>query len=307
MPRILLTGATGFIGRHCVGSLAEHGWEVVAVTSGKIPETAGLDPATADALVWCRADLLDPGVPSRLIRETRPDALLHLAWRLVAGSLENYRWTRASLQLLMEFAEAGGRRAVFAGSCAEYDWTAPQPLTEDAPRRPATTYGLCKNALGELFDNYRREIDLSAAWARIFFLFGPGEAETRLVASIVRALLAGEPANSTHGRQLRDYLYVEDLSEALAQLVDSDAQGPINVASGTAVRLKDLVREAARQIGREDLVRLGAIAAREDEPPEVRADVSRLRDELGWAPRFSLEAGIERSVSWWKNQLECVR
>ncbi len=307
MPRILLTGATGFIGRHCVEPLTRRGWEVIAVTSGSLPEPAPPEPVGLGSVEWRRADLLDPEVPARLMRETRPDALLHLAWRLVAGSVENYRWTRASLQLLMEFAEAGGGRAVFAGSCAEYDWTAAQPLREDAPRDPSTTYGVCKNALGELFEHYRRELDLSAAWARIFFLFGPGEAETRLVASIVRALLAGEPAKSTHGEQLRDYLYVEDLSDALARLVDSEIRGPINVASGTAVRLKDLVREAARQIGREDLVRLGAIAAREGEAPEVRADVSRLRNELGWEPGFTMEAGIERSVSWWRHRLESAQ
>jgi nucleoside-diphosphate-sugar epimerase len=307
MPRILLTGATGFIGRHCVEPLTRRGWEVVAVTSAPPSEEATPEAAGGDGVVWRRADLLDPEVPSRLIQETQPDALLHLAWRLVAGSVENYRWTRASLQLLMNFAEAGGKRAVFAGSCAEYDWTATQPLAEAAPRKPATTYGLCKNALGELFEHYRREVDLSAVWARIFFLFGPGEAESRLVASVVLALLTGQPAKSTHGEQLRDYLFVEDLADALACLVDSELRGPINVASGRAVRLKDLVQEAARQIGREDLVRLGAIAAREEEAPEVRADVSRLRDELEWEPSFSLEAGIERSVAWWRNLLESAR
>jgi nucleoside-diphosphate-sugar epimerase len=295
LSTILVTGAGGFVGRHCLGPLRRRGWEVVGVSSRRRPDGAG-----PEGVAWRQADLLDPATPRRLIAETRPDALLHLAWSVSAGSVDNYHWTRASLQLLTDFAEAGGRRAVLAGSCAEYDWGAPQPLLEDSPRRPGTPYGVCKNALGDLVESYRREIDLAAAWARIFFLYGPGEGENRLVASVIRSLLGGRPARTTHGRQLRDYLYVEDLAEALAALVDSELRGPVNVASGRSLRLAELVEAAARRIGRPELVRLGAVAARDDEAAEVSADVGRLRDELGWAPRFDLEAGMERSVEWWQ-------
>ncbi|MCZ6727259.1 MAG: NAD(P)-dependent oxidoreductase, partial [Acidobacteria bacterium] len=296
----LLTGATGFIGRHCIEPLNRRGWEVIGVTSD------AAEPPETDGVSWHRADLLDPAVPAELIRETRPEGLLHLAWQLTAGSVDNFHWARASLQLLMEFAQQSGRRAVMAGSCAEYDWGAEQPLGEDSPRRPATPYGVCKNALGELVESYRTEVGLSAAWARIFFLYGPGEAENRLVASVTRSLLAGEPARSTHGEQLRDYLYVEDLADALARLVDSDVRGPINVAAGRSVRLKELVEEIARQLDRRELVELGAIEARADEAPEVSADVSRLAQELDWQPRFDHAAGLERSIAWWRQRVGIV-
>jgi len=299
MPRILLTGATGFIGHHCIAPLIERGWEVVAVTSGPVadlPEQPGV--------LWHQADLLDPAAPAELIAETKPEAMLHLAWRLLAGSVENYRWARASLQLAMEFAEQGGRRAVMAGSCAEYDWNAEQPLGEASQRHPATPYGLCKNALGELFESYRQEVSLSAAWARIFFVYGPGEGPNRLVASIVRSLLAGEPAETTHGEQLRDYLYVEDLGDALAALVGSSLTGPVNIASGRTVRLKELVRQVGRQLGREDLLRFGAIAAHPEEAAEVSADITRLTDELDWRPRFDHAEGLKRTIASWRARAE---
>jgi nucleoside-diphosphate-sugar epimerase len=295
VPRILVTGAGGFVGRHCLEPLRRRGWEVIAVSS-----RADRGERGRQGVDWRCADLLDPATPARLVAETGPDALLHLAWSVSATSVDNYNWSRASLQLLTDFVDAGGRRAVLAGSCAEYDWQAAQPLSEDSPRRPATPYGVCKNALGELVESYRREIGLSAAWARIFFLYGPGEGSNRLVASVIRALLAGEPALSTHGRQLRDYLYVEDLGEALAALVDADLLGPVNVASGRSVRLLELIEEVARQIGRPDLVRLGAREAPAGEAPEVRADVGRLRRELGWAPGYDHSEGLARSVQWWK-------
>jgi len=302
VPRILLTGATGFIGRHCIEPLRSSGWQVLAVTSAAVDEL----PA-AEGLSWHRADLLDPRAPAELIAQTRPDALLHLAWHLAASSVENYRWARASLQLLMAFAEAGGRRAVLAGSCAEYDWLQEQPLDEQSRRRPATDYGISKNALGELVEGYRTILGLSAAWARVFFLYGPGEAETRLVASVIRALLAGEPARSTHGNQLRDYLYVEDVAGALVKLVDSELEGAINIASGRSVRLRDLIAEVATQLDRQQLVELGAIAAHEHEAPEVSADVTRLRRELDWQPAFDHRQGIARSIAWWRRQMAEAR
>ena len=298
MPRILLTGATGFIGRHCIAPLRSSGWQVLAVTSGTVDEL----PCN-EGLSWHRADLLDPRAPAELIAQTRPDALLHLAWHLAASSVENYRWARASLELLMAFAEAGGRRAVLTGSCAEYDWLQSQPLDEQSRRRPATDYGVSKNALGELVEGYRTSCGLSTAWARLFFLYGPGEAETRLVASVIRALLADQPARSTHGNQLRDYLYVEDVAGALVQLVASEIEGPINIASGRSVRLRDLIAEAATQLDRQQLVELGAIAAHEHEAPEVSAEVKRLHRELEWQPAFDHRQGIARSIAWWRQQM----
>lgn len=299
MPTILLTGATGFIGRHCVEPLRQRGWDVIAVTSGDIspmPEAEGVS--------WEQADLLAPGEAARLVKRTSPESLLHLAWKLAAGSTDNYHWTRASLELLLAFAEAGGRRAVLAGSCAEYDWMGPQPLAEGSSRRPATNYGLCKNALGELVESFRLETGLSAAWARLFFLYGPGEAPGRLVASVVRSLLAGEEAKTSHGAQLRDYLYVEDAADALAALVSSEVEGPINVAAGASIRLKQLISRAASQLDAEGLVRLGAIEAHPEEAPEVSAEVDRLRSELVWQPRFSHSEGMARTIEWWRAKME---
>ena len=298
--RALVTGAGGFLGRPVVRALLDRGWRVEAANYG--PPAAGLEAAR-----WHDLDLLDAERRARLLDETRPTHLLHLAWHPgpdIYGSPDNDRWAEVGERLLREFAERGGRRTVFVGSCAEYDWTHGVCHERDTPLRPASRYGEAKRALGERFAAFLAAAGRpSGAWARPFFLFGPHESPRRLIASVIRALLLGEPARCSHGRQVRDYLYSVDLADALATLLGSDLEGPINVASGEPTAIAHLVYRAAALAGRPDLVELGAIAARPDEPPLIVADVGRLRDELGWSPRHGVDEALARTVAWWRGRL----
>jgi nucleoside-diphosphate-sugar epimerase len=137
------------------------------------------------------------------------------------------------------------------------------------------------------------------AWGRVFNLYGPGEHPDRLVAASIRAMLAGQPANCTHGDQLRDYLYCVDAAEAFVALLMCNTLGAVNIASGTAIRIRDLIEAAADAIGRRDLVRLGALPAPKDDPAVLLADVKRLNGEVRWRPRVPLAEGIRQSVRFW--------
>src|SRR5205085_8625551 len=121
---------------------------------------------------------------------------------------ENVRWVEASLALLRAFAEAGGRRAVLAGTCAEYDWGAGDEVLNErnTPLRPDTLYGAAKHGLHVVGAAQAAQVGFELAWGRVFFLYGPGEAPGRLVPAVARALLAGEPAKTTAGTQVRDFL-----------------------------------------------------------------------------------------------------
>jgi nucleoside-diphosphate-sugar epimerase len=188
---------------------------------------------------------------------------------------------------------------VIAGTCAEYDWTGDGLLSEQhTPLAPRTAYGKAKDALHGVAD----ELDLAVAWGRIFFLYGPHEDERRLVASVTRALLAGAPARTTHGRQVRDFLHVADVGDAFAALLDSAVEGGVNVASGEGVAVADVVQRLAVVAGRPDLVELGALETAAGEPPLLVADVGRLRDEVGWSPSRSLDEGLRETVEWWASR-----
>jgi nucleoside-diphosphate-sugar epimerase len=283
---VLVTGATGFIGRQASPLLTERGYEVRGVGGGDV-------------------DLLEAGAAESLIAEVRPSHLLHLAWYAVPGTFwtapENADWVEASLRLLRAFADAGGGRATIAGSCAEYEWTGTGVLSErGTPLRPATFYGACKNELRSRSEDLAADRGLSLAWGRIFFLYGPHEPPGRLVSQVASALVKGEPASTSEGTQRRDFLHVRDVASAFAALLDSGVEGPVNVGSGAAVPVREVVSLIAEATGRPELVRCGELPAQPGDPPVLEADVARLRGEVGWSPAISLAEGIRETVAWWK-------
>ncbi|MGH2951777.1 MAG: NAD-dependent epimerase/dehydratase family protein [Solirubrobacterales bacterium] len=301
MQRVLVTGGTGFIGRHTLPRLAERGHDihVVVPTAAEAPP-----PELGRAHV---ADLLEPGTAAEVVTAIEPSHLLHMAWYVEPGqvwsSLENVRWVEASLALLRAFGDAGGRRAVLAGTCSEYGHPSERVCREDAPLRPTNLYGESKAALGRLALAAAAELGVSAAWARIFFAYGPFEDPKRLVSSVTANLLRGRPAPCSHGRQVRDYLYTPDISAALVELLDSDCGGPVNVGSGAGISLAELVGRLAAIIGRPELLELGAIEPGPNEAPVLVADVTRLRDEVGWRPAHGLDDGLELTIGWWRRAL----
>ena len=298
--RALVTGGSGFIGRHCLAVLAAAGYEVHAVTSrSEIPGVTSCE--------WHRADLLQPSNIERTIELVKPSHLLHFAWYAVPGkypsSHENLRWCAATIQLLQAFANAGGSRAVFAGSCFEYDFGYGYCVEDRTPSNPDTFYGVCKNAARGVVAGFCRQFRLSAAWGRIFHLFGPHEPPGRLVPAVVTALLKGEPARCTHGRQIRDFLHVEDVAAAFVALLTSDVRGTVNIGSGEPISLRHLVTRLAATVGSPQMVEFGVLPSRPDDPHLLIPDVLRLHEEVGWHPRLTLEDGLEHTVAWWRDQI----
>jgi nucleoside-diphosphate-sugar epimerase len=248
-----------------------------------------------------------------LMARVKPSHLLHFAWIATPGvywaSADNYRWLEASRHLLAAFKSDGGVRAVMAGSSAEYDWTRAgvceersSPLVGDLGGA-MTPYAECKVAMYRELERFARMEDLSTAWGRIFFQFGPAEDASRLVASVIINLLSGREAPCSHGRQVRSFLHVADVGSAFAALLDSEIQGAVNVGSGDGLPLAELLEIIAAQIGRPELLRLGARSAPASEPPLLVPAVERLRQELGWQPRFNLHDGIADTIAWWREAL----
>jgi nucleoside-diphosphate-sugar epimerase len=307
---VLVSGAGGFIGRWSVPRLIASGYEVHAV----VGRSAGREPPEQlRGAEIHRADLLDPDAVQTMMALVKPTHLLHFAWIATPGvywtSPENHRWLAASQHLLQCFRDSGGVRAVMAGSSAEYDWSQvgvcderSSPLADDGSATP-TPYAECKIAMQKALERFGSDHGISAAWGRIFFQFGPGEHEARLVASVIASLLSGREAPCTHGRQIRSFLHVADVGSAFAALLDSDAVGPVNVGSGDRISIAELLGQIALQIGRPELLRLGARAAPPSEPPLLVPKVQRLCHEVGWRPQFTLRDGIADTIAWWRRKL----
>jgi len=297
--RVLVTGAAGFIGKHCLPILLTKGFDVHAADI-VIPEN------DIDGVHWHDVDLLDTQKTRELMVTIRPTHLLHFAWYAKLGeywnSIENVRWLEASLYLLRVFQETGGARVVMAGTCAEYDWKYSYCSEYVTPLVPSSLYGTCKNAMQHLLNDFSRETKLSSAWGRIFFLYGPNENPHRLVSSVILNLINNRMAPCSNGNQIRDFLHVKDVASAFISLLMSNVNGPVNIASGKPIALKNIILSIADKIGKHDLVKLGALPQKENEPAVLFGDTKRLFDEVIWQPQYDIDKGIRETIDWWKQR-----
>lgn len=285
--RIAVTGASGFIGRHALAAVCAAGHEV---------HVLGRQDARQSGVLFHLCDLMDAESVQSVLAAIRPEGLLHLAWYAEPGRFwtapENLDWLAASLALARAFAEAGGKRLVVAGSCAEYDWSS--PLLDEAvtPLYPATLYGQAKAALFERLLTEAPELGLSLGWGRIFFPYGPDDRPERLIGTLIAALLESRDADFSAGTQERDFIHVADVGAALAVLLASDIEGAVNIGSGEATAVRSFIEEAAGLARNNVNLHFSNRPLPPTEPPRLVAATRRLYGELGFVPRFTRRAGL---------------
>jgi len=298
--KVLVTGASGFIGTHVLKLLSKRECEIHAVSSNSNHGTGN------EKINWHTADLLNHYEATAVIEKIKPDHLLHLAWYTKHSDIwngsENFRWTAASHVISEKFIDKGGKRIVFSGTCGEYDWKFGYCKEYETPENPWTFYGRCKLSYHSVIDSLRQKSDVSYANGRIFFVYGPGEFENRLVADVILSLLNNKKAKCSHGMQIRDYLHVQDVATGLVELLFSDITGTVNIGSGEPVRLRDIIDLIGTKLGRNHLIEYGKKLPGSHEPPVIFADTSRLTEELGVKPYYDLEKGIVQTIDYWKNK-----
>jgi nucleoside-diphosphate-sugar epimerase len=297
MKRVLVTGGSGFIGREAIPFLLARGYEVHVAGRSRAQTVPPVTGEKAPYYHYC--DLLrDDCQP--LVGKIQPTHLLHFAWYAEHGAfwwaLDNLDWVAASLRLVRAFASSGGARAVFAGTCAEYDWSF-HTLDEVAtPLNPTTLYGISKASLYRILNFGADRLQMSMAWGRIFFPYGPRDQPGRLLSTVIDKVSTGEIVPCSDGNQIRAFIYVEDVARAFVELLDSAVEGAVNIATDKLYSVREVVARAARLCGGEPLVRFGAKPSQPNEPPFIGASVRRLYDEVKFKPRFDLDRGLEATV-----------
>lgn len=304
MSTLWLTGGTGFVGREVVAAMTRRGdVERVLVTS-----KSGRRLMDVPSLSYHALDLFDQAAVGAFINAHRPNYLLHLAWEVTHGrfwtAADNLNWTAATLALARRFWEAGGTRMVGVGTCAEYTWTAAEPLSErTSPEQPTTLYGTAKLATKNVLEAYAAQNGASFAWARLFFLFGPGEPQKRLVAEAMISMIEGRPLLCSDGKQLRDFMAVADVAEALLAILFSGVTGAVNIGSSKPLTIADLVGRIDRLTGGAGDIRFGARLRAANDPDMIVPDISRLAGEIGWTPEVDLDIRLTETIAWWRNSL----
>jgi nucleoside-diphosphate-sugar epimerase len=295
MKKLLVTGATGFIGSNTIESLKKLDLEIHAATVNGTPDDKDIN--------WVKFDLLNDLEAEKSIKKITPDILLHLAWGIKPSEYNmnsNYDWFTASVKLIDWFRKYGGKRMIIIGSGFEYDWSYGVCHEEITPLKADTLYGECKSLLFQYVNSYSKNNDLSFAWPRVFFTFGPNEDPKRLVPYVITQLLNDQKAIIRSGDLYRDYIYVKDIGSIITELVDSDFTGPVNVARGIPLKIKDIVNKIGSLLGKQELIHF----ENNDKSPHklVVANTEVLHTKIGYTTKVDMSLALEETIDYWKSQ-----
>lgn len=268
--RVLITGATGFVGRQVVRALSNKGMQLrLVVREGKTVTTDlmanGCDIVTSE-------DLFAESPQWWAEKCEGIDTVVHLAWYAEPGkylqSSKNMDCLVGSLNFARGAVQAGIKRFIGVGTCFEYDLSG-GVLSIDTPLNPITPYAGAKAALYFGLAQWLQTHSVELAWCRIFYLYGEGEDSRRLVPYLRSKLEKGETAELTSGKQIRDFLDVADAGKMIAGVALSDQTGPVNICSGAPITVRQLAEQIADEYGSRDLLVFGARPDNLIDPPCV--------------------------------------
>lgn len=296
MEKVLITGATGFIGGNVALGLVQKGYKVFAPSNSlSLPKIEGL--------IQIKLDLFDTVAVEKFLAENKFENLIHLAWYTGAkchSSDVNMDWTELSIKLLKSFKENGGKKALFAGSMSEYDFSYGYLKEDLTPLTNPSLYGKCKASLYEIASAYAKQSDLDFKWARIFNVYGPYEKKSRLMPSVICSILNNEDVKVSPCTKTQDYLHVFDTASGIVELFESSVQGAVNISSGTPIKLKVIVEKIAEIMEYKGKILYGAIPTNFEDNFVVGCN-EKLINEVGWEQKLSLEDGLKQTIDWWRN------
>jgi len=267
---IVLTGATGFVGRQILRDLIARGERVRVLVRDRERLTSGYDPARVEVLEIPDLFAEAPERLDALLADA--DLLIHAAWYAEPGkyltSPLNLHCLEGTLRLAQAFRRAGGGRFVGIGTCAEYDFSG-EVLTDETPLKPSTLYAACKASVFHVLSHSLGGEGVEFGWCRLFYLHGEGEDERRLVPYVRKQLQAGEPALLSAGLQVRDFINVVDAARMIVDFSLGSLCGVANICTGIPMTVRELAEQIADEYGRRDLLRFGARPDNLFDPPMV--------------------------------------
>lgn len=302
MRRVLMTGASGAVGRAVLDRLLSRGWEVAVLLRN--PAAAWRLAGRLDHVTVIRGDMEDLTAVRPDIERFAADTVIHLAWDGVTATSRNapsqVRNLANSVALLEMTATFGAGHFIGFGSQAEYGSHADR-ISEEAQARPDTVYGTVKLSTGMIAQRIATVLGVRLTWLRLFATYGPFDNPGFLLPRLITTLLRAERLPMTAGDQQWDYLHFDDVACAVDAVIETRAVGTFNLGSGQPRKLRDIACIVRNTIDPCLPLGLGDVAYQPDQVMHLEADIAALSRAAGWRPQISLDTGLIQTVEWYRD------
>jgi UDP-glucose 4-epimerase len=291
--KIFVTGGTGFIGKHLMENLNDEKNELLL-----------LSPVPKDDFPWLKnkrgIEVLEGNLSSANswrgeLEKFQPEGAVHLAWEALPdyGPQASVRNLKYGLDLVEMLAELGCKSFLSSGSCWEYGGHHGK-MKEDLPVRPMNAFTAAKNSLNWLGSEIAKEAGMDFIWARIFYVYGPGQRETSLIPHLINSLKNGEKPELKNPFAKNDFIYIDDVSRALCFLLEKSKSGVYNIGSGKLAGVDEIAKIIFDYFGKKyEFLKAGKKTPETD----FYADISRIKKDTGWKPETGLREGIIKTIN----------
>ena len=309
--RVLITGSDGFIGSHVTRRLVAEGAEVHALTA----EVSSVFPRRLldlrGKIIIHEGNLMDRGAMDTVARSSKPNYVFHLgaythvgkSWQRIDECIQAN--IQGTMNLLQAVADQGYERFVNTGTSEIYG-DIDVPFREDAVVNPISPYSVSKYAAERFCRLFQRAYGWPIVMLRPFNAYGPAQSPDRVIPEIIVRALRKEQLKMTQGRQTREFNYVEDLADGFVKAATApDADGEVfNIGGGEEISMRDVATTILDVMGNPIEPQFGALPERPTEIMRMYCDSTKARERLGWAPRHSLREGLEKTIEWYRRELE---
>jgi nucleoside-diphosphate-sugar epimerase len=300
--RLFVTGGTGFIGTHVVHQLIrdKHELLLLGLEEETIPSTLN-----SESIRIIRGNLGDIEAWKPAVEKFSPQATVHMAW----AGIPNYDSRTSTmnlihgLNLITMLAEIGCEKVLCTGSCWEYGQKSGK-LREDSVVKPSNVFTAAKHSLHLIGREIALETHMKFIWTRLFYVYGPGQKGHSLIPHIITAIQSGKQTNIKTPHSRNDFVYVEDVATAISKLISKDTTHDVyNIGSGYSTEILDVINMVYKYYGYKEKSLLSDTVPSNAAPVDFWADLTKIKDDVGWQPTYSIEEGIKKTIESYKKIL----
>lgn len=287
--RIFITGGTGFIGKFVVDKLKVKNQLLLLTHSKK--------PIFSKKVKYIKGDLANINDIKKQLKKFNPQVTIHIAWEGIPDygietSIKNLNY---GLKLYSLLAEINCKTVLTTGSCWEYGGQNGKLSEDKVFSKPFNAFTAAKNSLNFLGQEIAKKNNMNFIWVRPFYIYGPGQKEQSLIPYLISCAKTNKIPKLKNPEAQNDFVFVEDIAEAISIIIQNQKSGTYNLGSGKLTSVKNITEIIFKHFGVKTNFKKGT-AKQTDSLQAFYADLSKIKKETGWKPKFSITRGIKKTI-----------